>query len=403
MTLTRIILVCTAVLLSVTQAQAKSFEEYLQRLKEHPQVSSALAESDKYNELSKGEMGLPDPQLILGVDNVPIDDPAFDRFFPSSKTLGFRQAIPSYSLRKAKSEQQKGMSKKQKLFADYTAKRLEAYLITALVELDKVKSLEKYAKKQLKYYVELEGYLKGQLESGNSVYGRFSEIDVERTDVEQKLNNLKAEKDTIEAELVRLVGEVPQITFPNVPITPWQHNSEQSYAVTIAKEDIGIASQKIEAADSAFGPNYGIQALYKQREDGSNFAGDDWFSVQATVSVPLWYHWNQKPKLKAAEASKQAAEFSYEDKKRMWQKKLTSLASERDVALANITLLQEKKDAIREIVAAAERNYEAGNAELESVLDAQIDELTILSQLASQRSRHMKLSAEFNSHIIGDK
>lgn len=398
----RLLLIIIAVTMS-SVSQAATFDEYLQRLKSHPQVATALANSDKYQELSKGEMGLPDPQLILGVDNVPVDDPAFDRFLPSSKVLGFRQAIPSYGLRKAKSEKQKGMSVKQKLFADYTIERLEAYLITALVELGKVKSLQEYAGKQLTYYVELENHLKGQLESGSSVYGRFSEIDVERTEVEQKLNNLKAEQATIEAELVRLVGEVPDITFPNIPILSWSDGVEQAYAVLIAKEDIGIASQGIKAADSAFGPNYGLQVLYKKREEGSNFAGDDWFSVQATVSVPLWYHWNQKPKLRAAESGKQAAEFSYDDMKRMWQKRLTSLASERDVALENISLLQIRKDAIREIVASAERNYEAGNVELESVLDAQIDELTILSQLASQRSRHIKLSAEFNSHIMGDK
>jgi outer membrane protein TolC len=398
----KLLLIIVAATISNT-ANAASFDEYLQRLKEHPQVSMALAQSDKYQELSEGEIGLPDPQLILGVDNIPIDDPAFDRFLPSSKVLGFKQALPSYGLRKAKSEQQKGMSRKQRLFADYTIKRLEAYLITALTELDKVKQLEEYATKQLKYYVELENYLKGQLESGNSVYGRFSEIDVERTEVEQKLNNLKAERDTIEAELVRLVGEVPDTVLPSIAVVNWQKTDDNIYPLTIAKEDISIASQEIEAANSAFGPNYGVQALYKQREDGSNFSGDDWFSVQATVSIPLWYHWNQKPKLRAAEASKQAAKFSYDDTKRMWQKKLTSLTSERDIALANISLLQEKKDAIREIVAAAERNYESGNAELESVLDAQIDELTILSQLTSQRSRHIKLSAELNSHIMGDE
>jgi len=403
MKLTNFTLTCAAILLSVSQAHATSFDEYLQRLKEHPQVASVLSESNKFKELAKGEMGLPDPQLILGVDNVPVDDPAFDRFLPSSKVLGFKQAIPSYSLRKAKSEKQQGMSVKQSLLADYTIKRLEAYLITALTELDKVKQLEEYSQKQLKYYVELESFIKGQLESGSSVYGRFSEIDVERTEVEQKLNNLKAERDTIEAELTRLVGEVPQISLPSLPNVQWNNDIEQAYAVSIAKEDIGISQKGIDAADSAFGPNYGIQALYKQREDGRSFAGDDWFSVQATVSVPLWYHWNQKPKLRAAESAKQTAEFSYDNMKRMWQKKLTVIASERDVALDNISLLQEKKDAIREIVAAAERNYEAGNAELESVLDAQIDELTIASRLATQRSRHIKLSAEFNSHIMGDK
>ena len=54
----------------------------------------------------------------------------------------------------------------------------------------------------------------------------------------------------------------------------------------------------------------------------------------------------------------------------------------------------------KEMVKAANRNYEAGNAPLESVLNAQIDELTIATQLAKQRSQHISLSAQFNSYII---
>ena len=54
------------------------------------------------------------------------------------------------------------------------------------------------------------------------------------------------------------------------------------------------------------------------------------------------------------------------------------------------------------MVKAANRNYESGNAPLETVLDAKIDALTIASQLARMRSRHTRLSTEFNSHIIGD-
>jgi outer membrane protein TolC len=386
-----------------TAAQAETFDDYVKRLAEHPQVTQILEQSSQLKELSDGEMGLPDPQLIVGIDNMPINDPAFDRFLPTSKVFGFKQQIPSYDLRTAKSEKQEQLSERQELLATYTKKRLEAILISQLTELDKVKTLEKFATQQLAFYRSMEDDLKGQLEAGNAVYGRFSEIDVERTEVEQRLNNLKSERVAIEQELIRLVGEVPDLPLPSVPVVTWERDGDVLYPVRIAAENVEVADKDVDAADASFNPNYGVQALYKQRESGANFRGDDWFSVQATISIPLWYESNQKPKLRAAEAGKRSAEFAYDDTKREWIKRMATLKAERDIALDNIQLLEEKKAALREIVKAAKRNYEAGNSTLETTLDAQIDELTIASQLASQRSRHIRLAAEFNSHIIGDQ
>ena len=386
-----------------SQARAENLGDYAKRLADHPQLMQILEQSNRFMELSDGEMGLPDPQIIIGVDNVPVDDPAFDRFLPSSKVIGFKQQIPSYSLREAKSEKQERLSRRQKLMADYTFKRLKAILTSQLTELDKVKTLEELATKQLNLYRSMEDDLKGQLEAGNPVYGRFSEIDVERTEVEQRLNDLKAERVAIEEELIRLVDEVPDVPLPIVLNTTWHRDAEVLYPVQIAATDVEVATKDVEAADAAYGPNYGVQAVYKQREDGSNFAGDDWFSVQATISIPLWYSSSQDPKLRAAEAGRNSAEFAYDDSKREWIKRMASLKAERDFAFDNIELLRDKKAALKEMVKAAKRNYESGNAPLETVLDAQIDELTIASQLATQRSRYTRLSAEFNSHIIGDR
>lgn len=384
-------------------SDAKNFDMYVQRLAEHPQVTQILEQGTRFKELSDGEMGLPDPNIILGVDNLPVNDPAFDQFLPSSKVIGFKQQIPSYSLRKAKSERQEELSAKQQLIADYTMQRLKAMLTSMLASLDKVKQQEAYAKKQLEHYKSLEEYFKGRLESGSGVYWRFSEVDVERSLVESKLNDLKAERDDIEAELVRLVGEVPTIPLPNIPQVTWDSTAESVYPVLIAKEDIDIADKDVDAADAAFGPDYGVQAIYKQRESGANFRGDDWFSVQATISIPLWYEWNQKPKLRAAEASKRSAENAYDDTGRMWKRKLDALASKRDATLDNVMVFVEKDKALDEMVAAAERTYEAGETNLDTVLDAQINQLTIKSQLAEKRAQHLMLAAEFNSHIIGDK
>ena len=166
-----------AMSMGIAEAKAETLDAYVSKLAEHPQVTQILEQSVRFNELADGEMGLPDPQLIIGVDNVPINDPAFDRFLPTSKVIGFKQQIPSYSLRKARSGKQEMLSKRQQLMADYTEERLKAILISQLSELNKVKTLQKLAKKQLGYYRSMEDDLKGQLEAGNPVYGRFSEID----------------------------------------------------------------------------------------------------------------------------------------------------------------------------------------------------------------------------------
>lgn len=399
--LASVVLALPAISPAAALAKAGTLEDYTRRLAAHPQIAQILEQSTRFKELSEGEMGLPDPQLIIGLDNMPVNNPAFDRFPPTSKVFGFRQRIPAYSLRKARSERQETLSARQQLVAGYTLQRLRAILTHQLTELDKVRTLEDLAGRQLALYRSMEDDLRGRLEAGWPVYGRFSEIDVERTEVEQGLNDLKAERVAVEEALIHLVNEIPAVPLPVVPEIPWHRDGDVLYPVRIAAEDMRVADKDVAAAAAAFGPNYGFQAVYKQRESGSHFAGDDWFSVQATVSIPLWYESSQKPGLRAAEAGRRSAGYAYADTRREWIRRMASLEAARDIALDNIRLLQERKSALREVVAAAERSYESGNAPLETVLDARIDELAIASQLARQRSRHIQLSARFNSHIMG--
>lgn len=385
-------------------AESIKFTDYVNKLAEHPQVTQILEQSSHFKNLSDGEMGLPNPQLIFGVDNLPVSNPTFDKFLPTSKIFGFKQQIPSYSLREARAEKQRKLSERQDIAAKYKISRLESVLVAQIMELDKVQALEDIASAQITLYKAMEEDLSGQLEAGKAVYGRFSEIDLERAEIELQLNNLKSERVEIEQSLIHLVGEVPDVTLPSVPDVMWHKDGgEDLYPVVIAKENMEIAEREILVANSAFNPDYGVQAIYKQRESGAGFSGDDWFSVQATISIPLWHEWNQKPKLNAARAMRNSTEFNYEDVKREWLKKMLSLESKRDMTLKNIMLLISKKEALSEMIKAARRNYEAGNIPLIDMIDVQINELKIASQLAIQRSRHIILSAQYNSHIIGGK
>ncbi len=394
--------VAIATIVFQSSAYAETFENYLERLSEHPQIESILANSEALNFQAKGELGLPDPVMMIGVDNVPISDPAFDRFLPTSKVIGFSQAIPNPIVRGAKSERFEQMSEKQALIANYTEARLRYMLISKLAEYESVNTQRKLIKRQLSHYKELENTFKGQIESGQSVYQRFSEVDVERAEAERKLNDLQAKKETIEAEFIRLVDNIPDIDLPEIPDIEWSESPQALYPVMIAGEDIDIAKKDVGIADAAFLPNFGVSAVYKQREDGErgSFSGDDWFSIQAKISIPLWAESNQKPKRQAALENERSAKFAYDDVRRQWQKIMKSLKSNRDAASKNVKVLQDKDWAMKKKIDAAQRNYEAGTDNLDAVLFARIDRLNIQSQLASVKASYVSRSAEFNSNII---
>ena len=383
-------------------AFATSFDEYVQRLSNHPQVMSILATSEATSAQAQGELGLPDLTFSIGIDNMPVSDPAFDRFLPTSKIIGLNQKIPNPLLLRAKSDKLEQLSEKQKLMADYTQARLRFMLIAKLAEQKSVKTQAKLIKKQLALYYELENTFKGQIESGRSVYQRFSEVDVERAEAERKLNDLEARLSSIKAEFMRLIDEVPDIEIPEIINTDWNQDNTTIYPVLIAAQDIDIAKKAVGIADAAFLPNFGVNAVYKQREDGQNgsFSGDDWFSVQAQITLPLWASRNQKPKLKAAKDYERSALFAYDDIRRQWVQKMTTIQSERDAAAKNIKVLHDKDHAMKSKIKAAQRNYEAGTSDLDGVLLARIDRINIQAQLAQVKASHASKAAEFNSNIV---
>lgn len=376
----------------------KSLNHYIQKLSDHPQVLKILAESESKREFSAYARSLPDPVLMLGVDNLPTDGASFDQYLPSSKTIGFKQQIPNGLVRKSQSDKQVQISKKKSLIAQFTKERLKGMLLSDLAKLNKVKKQQQFAKKQLAHYKDLENYFRGRLESGSGVYWRFSQVDVERSLIEQKLNNLNAERHEIESNLVRLVGELPDISVTKIPEAVWE-DIDDLYPVSISKQDILKASHDVTTAEASYRPNYGLKALYKQRESGQNFDGQDWFSIQATISVPLWYKWNQEPKKRAALAQKSSAEQAYESTRLVWIKNMKTLESKKDAALKNVHLLKKKTKALKEMVAAAKRTYESGETSLDALLEAQISHLSIKSQLEEERFKRISLSAELNSYI----
>lgn len=389
-------------IIACRQAQAGGLEYYLNLLDSHPKVEAILAQQESLTHQAGGAMGLPDPSVFLGVDNVPVSDPSFDRYLPSSKVVGFSQTIPNSRGRQAQKEIFLATATSSELLAEYTKSRLYSLFFTRIAELRRVEQQIVYEEKTKQFIAQLQDYYEGQIVAGESVYQKTFMIEIEYAEVERKLNTLEAEKTFIEADLIQLVGDVPDIAELRFREKEWDGELTALYPVRLASRNIDVEKARVELADSEYRPDFGVTGTYKFREDGvdDTFDGEDWFSLQFRMTIPLWASKNQRPKMEAARSRQKSTELRYREAVRKWRMETTRLQSEKQASSLNIDVLQKKNVALNKKITAMERTYSAGQTSLEPVLQAEMARLRLLSQIAGERQRYVKISEELNGHII---
>ncbi|BHH85591.1 TolC family protein [Desulforhopalus sp. 52FAK] len=382
-------------------AFTKELEHYLSVLNTHPNVQAILERQESFTYQADGAMGLPDPSLFFGVDNIPLTDPSFDQYLPSAKVIGFSQNIPNSKGRKAQREVFNSSASSINILAEYTKSQLQARFFSRLADLQRIGQQTSHEIRKKRIIAELDEYYEGLIMSGESIYQKTFLTEIQLSEIGQKLNTLMAQKTSVEADLIQLVGEVPEIDEIVTKEKKWNGDLGTLYPVQIAHHDIAIEQSKVLVAGSEYSPDYGIVGTYKIREDGENdtFEGDDWFSIQFRVSIPLWSSNNQGPKLEAAKSRQKSAESKYRGVIRKWQMETVRLQSEQKASLLNVQLLNDKNIAIKKKIAAMERTYSAGQTSLEPILQAELARLSLLSQIDGEKAQYIKITQELSAHV----
>lgn len=374
--------------------------QYVSTLAAHPSVQSLQSSAAAHRALATKALSLPDPQLVIGLENLPISNPSFDRFLPTSKTLGFSQAIPNKAGRQAQSQMQTALATTQNLIKDYQLQKLIAEFLTAKTDYWAISEQEKLLKQQLHFFQIIEDDYKGQLAAGRASFGQLSLVDLEKASLELELSQLGSKKISSSQTLISLVGEIPDTAKPNVTLTPWNQTHHELYPLLIASSVQSQAKATLAQADAAFKPNYAVTALYKQRESSTAFEGDDWVSLQATISLPLWSSSSQTPNKAAALSRINESAFDYEALHKDLVAKMLSLQADHKSTLESVLLLQKKKRAIDRIIETARGEYEAGNIKLKSLIEPQINLLKIHANLIQQQAQQTQLAAQYNSYLL---
>lgn len=364
-----------------------------EKLRQHPEIAAYASRVEASGSYAKGELGLPDPMLFIEQEDYRLRS---DMGRGGGDTmLGFRQEIPRYSLREARSDRLKVESHKNKLLQDYAFSAMKAKMIATLASQQKIKELRVVVMEQEKLLKTQKQSLKGSVSANRAGLSTVQMTDADLQENHIMLAELEEEQHEIEAMLMNMLGEAPDVSLPPVEMVAWNNDPIHTYPVVIAASDIDMAKKDVDIREAEYGPNFEIQAS-AGRMDGGDRGG----SIMLGLSIPLWASENQKPKLQGAKATLSAAEFDRDAIKREVTQKLDHLKAQIDTSVKKIELLKTKESLLKDAANATSREYEAGKADFAMILKTRREAFSVRAQAATERAKHTALIADFNRYIV---
>jgi outer membrane protein TolC len=380
--------------------QAQSFDELEGLLEKHPQLQTMRYQASANRERSEAAMGLPDPVISLGINNFPIFDPSFTEFLPTNKAIGLEQRFPSRSARQARS----AIGKAEAIEVDHRRKQLlsamRAELIALLHKNTRIKTQGSLAEQRDAKYDQLIEAVESAVQGGRPSVFRLAEIEAERAEVARTLIDLEAQATQVDARLLYLLGRVPETLPPAGSPDVWSGNAMDFHASRVADALLKVSDSGVDQAKSAWKPEWGAKVIYQQREAGNDFAGDDWASMMVTVTVPFWAKGKQAPRLRAAEASRAAAQATLADAMRRATAQYRYSEAVHTAAYQAKLVLQQKINAISEEISAQQANYQSGAGDYTPIIDGEIAILKLRAEIAAEQSRSEIAAAQMNALLV---
>ena len=348
------------------------------------QAQTAALEAAQARAVAAGR--LPDPELVMGIDNLPVttaDAWSTTRDFMTMQKIGVMQSFPNSKKRNTKRETAQAaisvvrnqvqqtllevaQATAQAWVAVYAADRLEENLQSLRPELE----------------------LQAQAVNAALRAGRASSVDALTAqaaifELEDRLLDAHREARSSRAMLARWIGDEAQsvslAAAPAFEILPsarekllaslHQHASLRAYGAQIA-----LAQSEVNMARAEKHADWSAELAYAKRGD----AFSDMVSLEFRVGLPLFGRHRQDPLISAKRAEVTQLEAQREAELRMHAEEVTSTLAAWQSARDRIDLYQrERLPLARQRSKAALASYQAGGIPLADVLASIVSEVQI--------------------------
>jgi cobalt-zinc-cadmium efflux system outer membrane protein len=305
------------VLVSVGHAASADVLTYERALEvatsEAPQVHAAAAEIDaaRQSVIPAGE--LPDPQLTLGVENLPVEGD--DRFSlnrdpMTMERIGVMQEFPSRAKRRARTARALARSAVTEAKSEVVQRSVSSAAATAWIARH---TIERQLESLERLFVENKLFaeaVRAKLASGKGAATDSVMAAQERTALEERRDALQALRTQAIARLRRWVGDAADAPLAGAP-PRWPLDYENlrhkvrehpELAVLDAEANVMDAQVSIAVADKR--PDWALEVGYQRRAPDYS----DMMMLRVSIGLPLFSDKRQDPEIAARQAQRAALE-----------------------------------------------------------------------------------------------
>lgn len=392
------------------QAQPLTFER-AQSLAEQtaPENLARQAQVASAQQAVEPADALPDPKLILGVDNLPIEGPdryTLNRDFMTMRRIGLMQEVPNSDKRQARRQ-----------LAEASVVRAEAEQRTMQLEIKRQTALSwlevYYAERSVGLFDQLDrqiDMLRSTVQSliagGTAQPGELLQADQEALTLQDRRDELSRDVAIARAKLRRWIGnEADQPMAGDAPTlsleVPHLQRMTLHPELRAASARVGEASAELGEAIAEKTPDWGVEFAYNNRDNQFG----DMVMVQFTFDLPMFVGTRQGPNINSKQQSVSQMEAEQEVLLRTHQAELESGLAElqqlrKTLKRTESTLIPlANKRADLELAA-----YQVGNSQLTSVITAQRDLIEAqLRQIEQQRKLSQLSASLYYAYVEGLK
>jgi outer membrane protein TolC len=365
-----------AVLFSLPVAALTLDEALRQAEREAPSLAAQAAQVEASRNSAIPAGALPDPKLLLGLQNVPIEGDnrgRFDREPMTMQMVGVMQEVPNRAKRRARVDVARAGVERATL--EQRVERLKVRRQTALAWISALAVEEKLALFQTLYAENdlLVKAVRARLAGGRGQPADSVGPKQEAALLAEQEDQLQQSRAQQRAALRRWVGpradEPLTGRLPNWPVDAehYRHSLQRHPELVLFDPMTDEAQAEVRQAEADKKSDWSWQLAYQKRDD----AFGDMMSVQFSFDLPLFPGSRQNPRIAAKQASLSQLHAQREAAEREHAQQLADdLAEYQRLDRA----LRRSQDSLvplaEEKVALTLAGYRAGNGELASVIAA---------------------------------
>jgi cobalt-zinc-cadmium efflux system outer membrane protein len=378
----------------VTLADPLSFKDALAiATRSSPDIAAQRARVEAARSTSKAAGALPDPRLVVGVDNLPVtgtEQGSLTRDFMTMRKVGVMQEIPNWGRRDA--QEAEAAAAIEQAQAEQRVLILSTRRDTALAWL-------------ARYYLERKSALLGDLTRENDLFdqtvqARFSAGNGSPADViapKEEAADIADRRDALAGDIAQansvlkrwvgapaeegLSGNPPELTVDTTLLRGHVHEHPELAVFVPMTEK---AQAEVHEAEAAKRPDWGVELSYGRR--GSDFS--DMVSLEVTVGLPIFSGSRQEPLIAARRHDLSRIESERDAMLRDHTQELEATLAEYEVRTSQLARLREVRLPLaRQKVDYQFASYRAGKADLSAVLTAR-------RELIEERMRELELEGQ---------